>query len=118
MQDSMIRIHPLTAADQDLLWAALYWAIHVPPGEARPPREIVRQPELAHYAAGWGARPGDYGVGAFADEGDDPALLWSGLAAKVLPGRAGLRLRKQYDPRAFHCRGGRTIVAGAWARGC
>jgi ribosomal protein S18 acetylase RimI-like enzyme len=66
---AMIHSRPLTSADQDLLWAALYWAIHVPQGSEPPSREIVQRPELAHYVAGWGTRPGDYAVGVF-DEGE------------------------------------------------
>jgi ribosomal protein S18 acetylase RimI-like enzyme len=65
-----ISIRPLTPADQPLLWEALYQAVHVPEGQVPPPREIVLRPELAHYVADWGSRPGDYGVAAFAAEAD------------------------------------------------
>lgn len=47
-------IRPLTAADEPFLWEIMYHAIHVAEGEAPPPRDIVRRPELAHYLDSWG----------------------------------------------------------------
>lgn len=51
----------LTPADEAVVWEMLYHAIYVPPGEVRPSRDVVRQPELARYARDWG-RPTDLGV--------------------------------------------------------
>src|SRR5687768_1594255 len=42
--------------DERFLWTALYHAVHVPPGHAPPPLEIVRRPELARYVQGWSAQ--------------------------------------------------------------
>lgn len=42
--------------DEPFLWTALYYAVHVPPGHAAPPLEIVRRPELARYVKGWSAQ--------------------------------------------------------------
>ena len=50
-------IRPLTAADEPLLWEMLFQALRT---SADTPREIVRQPEYARHAEGWG-RPGDTG---------------------------------------------------------
>lgn len=47
--------------DGGFLEDMLYEALFIPPGEARPPRTVLRLPEIAHYAAGWG-RPGDFGL--------------------------------------------------------
>ncbi|MEM1270660.1 MAG: GNAT family N-acetyltransferase [Bacteroidota bacterium] len=55
-------IRPATAADEAFLWTMLYHAIHVPPGEPPPPRNIVDRPELSHIVAGWMTREGDAGV--------------------------------------------------------
>lgn len=60
-------IRPLTPDDETFLWKALYYAIHIPSGEAAPPLEIVRQPELARYVLGWMQRPGDLGFMAEQD---------------------------------------------------
>lgn len=49
-----IIINPLTAAEQQFLWEMLYLAIYVPPGTAPLPQNIVQQPDIAMYAAGWG----------------------------------------------------------------
>lgn len=55
---------PLTRADGNALWDTLYYAIHSPADTPPPPREIVRQPNLARYAAHWGGA-NDLGFGAF-----------------------------------------------------
>jgi ribosomal protein S18 acetylase RimI-like enzyme len=47
--------------DGGFLEDMLYEALFIPPGEARPPRTVLRLPEIAHYAADWG-RPGDFGL--------------------------------------------------------
>ena len=52
----------LSSSDQAFLWDALYYAIHVPAGEAVPSREIVNRLELSCYVSGWMQRPGDLGV--------------------------------------------------------
>ena len=68
-------IRALVAEDQLFLWTVLYHAIYVPPGEPPPPRDIVRSPELARYAAGWMSRPGDQG--ALAEAGGEPVgAVW------------------------------------------
>ncbi len=59
-----VAIQPLTRADEKALFGILYYAIHVPPNAAPPPREIVRQPELARYVRNWG-NANDLGFGAF-----------------------------------------------------
>ena len=64
------RIRPLTRGDQAFLWTALYHALHVPPGAGPLPLRVVRQPEIARYAAGWLERPGD--VGFIAELGEEP----------------------------------------------
>lgn len=72
-------IRLLTPADEPFLWEMLYQAIYVAEGQPPMPREIVRQPEISRYAAGWG-RPGDLGFAALA--GGQPVgaawlRLWS-----------------------------------------
>lgn len=54
-------LRPLTATDEPVLWDMLYVAIHVSPGQAAPPRDVVFRPELARYVQQWG-RPGDCGI--------------------------------------------------------
>jgi GNAT superfamily N-acetyltransferase len=61
-------IHPLTPADEPVLWEMLYQALRT---SQETPRDIVRQPEYARHAEGWG-RVGDTGFVAYdADEKDE-----------------------------------------------
>jgi ribosomal protein S18 acetylase RimI-like enzyme len=55
-------IRPLTASDQTLLWDMLYQALQTAEGASS--REILRRPEYARYAEGWG-REGDTGFVVF-----------------------------------------------------
>jgi ribosomal protein S18 acetylase RimI-like enzyme len=57
------RIRALTAADEPLLWEAVYHAIYVPEGQSPPPRSIIDDPNIARYVRGWG-REGDLGFAA------------------------------------------------------
>ena len=65
-------IRPLTAQDEPILWEMLYQALQTAEAESAPAREIVRQPEYARYAEGWG-REGD--VGFVAHDSDHRELL-------------------------------------------
>jgi ribosomal protein S18 acetylase RimI-like enzyme len=73
-------IRPLAQEDAHCLWEMLYQAIHVPQGHEPPAREIVYQPELAYYVAGWG-RPGDLGYLAVDAEGLLVGAAWLRLLA-------------------------------------
>jgi ribosomal protein S18 acetylase RimI-like enzyme len=64
-------IHPLTAADEPVLWEMLYQALRT--SQDAPPREIVRQPEYARHVEGWG-RAGDTGFVAYDAEQKDELL--------------------------------------------
>ena len=67
-------IQPLTSDDQPILWEMLYQAIYVPSGAAPPTRAILEEPDIAHYAAGWG-RDGDMGLKAL-DNGTPIGATW------------------------------------------
>ncbi|MEM1096065.1 MAG: GNAT family N-acetyltransferase [Bacteroidota bacterium] len=71
--DAHLRL--LTPDDEAFLWQALYHALHVAPGEVPFPPEVVRQPEIARYVAGWMRRPGDAGFIAEA-EGEPIGAAW------------------------------------------
>jgi ribosomal protein S18 acetylase RimI-like enzyme len=86
-------IHPLTDADEPLLWEMLYHGLHAAEAATKPSQDIVRRPELARYVAGWG-RPGDTGFVARDPETGDPlGAVWfrlpiaeeSGAQNKVTP---------------------------------
>ena len=64
-------IHPLTSADEAVLWEMLYQALRT--SQEAPPRDIVRQPEYARHVEGWG-RPGDTGFVAYDAEKKDELL--------------------------------------------
>jgi len=64
-------IHPLTAADEPVLWEMLYQALRT--SHDAPPRDIVRQPEYARHVEGWG-RAGDTGFVAYDAEQRDELL--------------------------------------------
>lgn len=55
-------VRPATAADEAFLWEMLYQALYIAPGQPLPGREVLQEPALAHYVAGWGQRLGDAGV--------------------------------------------------------
>ena len=63
MQPEDPPIRPLMDSDAPVLWEMLYQAIHVPEGQPRPPRDILKTPSLAVYVQGW-RRPGDLGFAA------------------------------------------------------
>lgn len=74
-----LSIRSLTSADEPLLWNMLYHALYVPAGQRPFLRDILRAPEIARYAEGWGRR-GDVGVMAeLKDEAVGAAWLrlWS-----------------------------------------
>src|SRR4029434_962687 len=53
-----------------------YQALYVPAGEPSFPPEIVQQPELSRYVAGWG-RADDAGLGALLEESFEPiGAVW------------------------------------------
>ena len=76
-------IHPLTAADEPILWEMLYQALRT--SQDAPPRDFVRQPEYARHVEGWG-RAGDSGFVAYDAERKDELLgaVWF----RVAPGEA------------------------------
>jgi GNAT superfamily N-acetyltransferase len=73
-------IHPLTHADESVLWEMLYQALRT--SQDAPPRDIVRQPEYARHVEGWG-RAGDTGFVAYDAEKKDELLgaAWFRLPA-------------------------------------
>ena len=62
-----IDLRPLTSSDQSFLWEMLYHAIYVPAGAEPPSRDILDEPDIAHYAENWG-QYGDMGFKALVDE--------------------------------------------------
>jgi len=72
-------IRPLTAADEPILWEMLYQALQT--SEGAPPRDVVRQPQFARHAEGWG-RAGDTGFVAYDAKQKDKLLgaVWLRLA--------------------------------------
>jgi GNAT superfamily N-acetyltransferase len=76
---SEVRIRAAGPDDLPFLWAMLYEAIHVEPGESKPPREGLESGPLGHYLAGWGRR-GDRAL--VAEVGGRPAgAAWFRLFA-------------------------------------
>jgi GNAT superfamily N-acetyltransferase len=64
-------IHPLTTADEPVLWEMLYQALRT--SADAPPRDIVREPKYARHVEGWG-REGDTGFVAYDAEKKDELL--------------------------------------------
>jgi GNAT superfamily N-acetyltransferase len=80
-------IQPLSAADAPVVWEMLYHAIHVADGAEPPPRSILSEPTLAHYARDWGQRPGDLGFAAIAEVSGTPVgAAWVRLFSAADPG--------------------------------
>lgn len=66
---------PASAADEPLLRELTFTALYVAPGQAPFPRSILDQPDIRHYFAGFGSRPGDLGSVAVVD-GVDVGAAW------------------------------------------
>ncbi|MDP9004009.1 MAG: GNAT family N-acetyltransferase [Verrucomicrobiota bacterium] len=64
-------IHPLTTADEPVLWEMLYQALRTSLDTPSP--DIVRRPEYARHVEGWG-RAGDTGFVAYDAEQKDDLL--------------------------------------------
>lgn len=62
-----IALRTLTLRDEPFLWEMLYHALYVPTGQPPFPREIIHQPEISRYVAGWG-KPGDEGLVALCED--------------------------------------------------
>ena len=54
-------IRPATQLDQAFIREMLYEALFIPPGHEPFPRSVLDQPDIAHYAEGFGTHPGDAG---------------------------------------------------------
>jgi hypothetical protein len=70
------KIRPLNTVDEPFLWEMLYQALYAPPGAPPFPPEIVRQPEISRYVAGWG-QVDDAGLVALFEETLEPVgAVW------------------------------------------
>jgi GNAT superfamily N-acetyltransferase len=49
-------IRPLTSQDEPLLWEILYHGLSDPVAPKPASRDVLRQPEISKYVAGWGRR--------------------------------------------------------------
>ena len=81
-----MRIRPLTAADQALLWEWLHVSLWDPPPAPPRPREVLLAPGVRIYAEDWG-RPGDLGV--VGDIDGEPAPIGA-CWMRVMPPGVGL----------------------------
>jgi GNAT superfamily N-acetyltransferase len=61
-------IRPLTSQDEPLLWEILYHGLSDPVAPKPASRDVLRQPEISKYVAGWGRR-GDHGFVAHEKRG-------------------------------------------------
>lgn len=80
----MIAIRPAVASDGPFLQEMLYEAVFTPVGAPRPGREVLDEPEVARYVAGWG-RAGDHGF--VAEAGGRPVgAAWFRVLPPDAPG--------------------------------
>ncbi len=79
-------IRPASGADEPFLWEMLYESLFAPPGEPRPPRELLDEPRLAEYVAGFGTRPGDVGFVATGSAGTPVGAVWARRRTAAAPG--------------------------------
>ena len=75
MSSTEYRLQPIHAADQAVLWDAIYHAIFVPPGELAPPRDVVRERAIARYVVDWG-QADDVGLMACGDDDTPIGAAW------------------------------------------
>jgi len=86
MTEREYRLVALGAADQTFLDELLYHAVYVAPGQAPPPREILDDPSLSRYVAGYG-REGDVGYKAVDREsGEAVGAVWVRVFSAEAPG--------------------------------
>jgi ribosomal protein S18 acetylase RimI-like enzyme len=73
------RIRPAALSDESFLWEMLYQSLYVEEGHEPFAPEIVNEPQLARYVAGWG-RAGDMGFVAVEMKHETPVgAVWSRL---------------------------------------
>ncbi len=77
MDDYTIR--PALGRDEPFLFEMVYEALFVPPGSEPFPRSALDQPELLHYASGFGTRHGDVGFVAETRAGEPIGAAWARL---------------------------------------
>lgn len=77
-------LRPATIADEPLLREMLYLAIFVPPDEPPAPADIVDEPGLSHYVAGFGTHRGD--LGYIAEDGRPVGAAWVRRLTRDDPG--------------------------------
>lgn len=70
-----MRMRPLVASDQAVLWELLHVALWDPPAAPPRPRAVLERADVRLYAEGWG-RHGDVGVVATTVEGDVAGAAW------------------------------------------
>ncbi len=79
-------IRPASLNDEAFLWQMLYEAIYIPQGSAPLPREIIKEPALSKYVAGWG-QPDDLGFVALDTINQQPiGAAWARLLKGELKG--------------------------------
>lgn len=92
-----VRIRPAgaTAADQEALWLALFYAAHVDDDPGQSVEDARRNAALARYVADWG-RPGDLALLAHAPDGAFAGAVW--LRLHTLAERAIAEFVDEYTP--------------------
>lgn len=86
-----VTIRPLLPEEQHFLREMIYEAMYIPEDEVHPPREIVDQPPIRKYVAGWG-KPGDAAWVADCD-GRLIGAAWYRLFAEDDPGYGFINAR-------------------------
>jgi ribosomal protein S18 acetylase RimI-like enzyme len=64
MTRAALRVRPLLASDQEILWDIFHVALWDPPPAPLRPRSVLEHPDVRIYAEEWGRRDGDVGVAA------------------------------------------------------
>jgi RimJ/RimL family protein N-acetyltransferase len=75
-----LKLRPLVASDQDILWDIFHVALWDPPPAPLRPRAILEHPDVRIYAEDWGRREGDVGIAAEVD-GRVAGACWMRLVA-------------------------------------
>jgi ribosomal protein S18 acetylase RimI-like enzyme len=69
-------IRAISRDDQAFVTEMQYEALFVPPGDEPIPHEVLDQPGIARYHAGFGTRPGDVGVIAIGADASRLGAAW------------------------------------------
>jgi ribosomal protein S18 acetylase RimI-like enzyme len=91
----LLKVRPLAAGDQEILWDIFHVALWDPPPAGLRPRSVLEHPDVRIYAEEWGQREGDVGV---AGEVEGHAGIVGACWMRLIRGGRGLAYMDDATP--------------------